>query len=416
MSAKLSYGPRFAKSRPRVDDRRGISTIWAIIAIPAVLTLVGVVMETAHLWMARLELQAALESGALAGVKRWADVSTQNGHATPGAIATTDSARVAAQAAAGANTVSGQSVLLNLNELNDSNDQTGFDNASCTGDVLLGGMSSTTFSATAGVGCGRTTSTSFTVTYNITVDTGSGDTSNVPNAFTIGFTSPDSVSLSQVQIDLQNGGVGVGVFQPGIPLDQVAFTGNEALGNGPTVDGSSDISRSDVSFLFNATNSVMTINVTPGVWISGLNLVFGVDTDGVRVNGGTVTATDQGGDFGASGGASSTSAGAVLFSFGFNGGTPIGLEKTLQANGNKQSNLQGNPVTISNTITVPNVDFAVLTQKTVTVKPIFGQIFGNVVGNYQVSGRAIATARCVGSTSTLVQNPQAVYVTGFSCP
>jgi hypothetical protein len=292
---------------------------------------------------------------------------------------------------------------------------------------------STEFFATAAVGCGRTTSTtiSFNAKFFVEVDTGvgmgAGDTSNRGDAFRISYEltpANPAITLTQVQINLRNDGLGVGVFHPG----SSTFAGNEAAGNGPTVHASSDVPSGDVSFSFNGGFTVMTIDVTAGSWAEGDDLIFGVDTDRVRVNGPNmgeppISTTDRGGDFGATGGAScQNAADEVLFSFAFD--TPIGmtnlgdLDFRLQRTSAGRANLQGCSQNFDFTVTVvvPDVDFAVLTQKTVPVTPLCTQIFGIPLGTPNVSGRAIATARCVGGNSFLVQNPQAVHFTAVNCP
>ncbi len=47
--------------------RRGAATLWIILCLPAVLCLIGVVVETGNLLLARIELTNALEAGALSG-------------------------------------------------------------------------------------------------------------------------------------------------------------------------------------------------------------------------------------------------------------------------------------------------------------------------------------------------------------
>jgi hypothetical protein len=423
---------RAAHSGPR----HGAVTLWAILAIPAAIMLLGVVVEITHLWLARAELQASLEAGALAGVKRWADLSTQNDHETPGDITITHAARIAAQAAAAGNTVAGQPVLLDLNEQDDGDDQTGFDNASCEGDILLGGFptsESTIFTTAADVGCGRSEETTldFNITFNIEVDTltnsTDNNTSNVADAFRVGFTTATpGISLTQVEINLQNGAMGAGVFHPNPVQPDLTFSGNEATGNGPTVHASSDVPAGNTSFNFNPGNTVMTIDVTPGVWTSGETLVFGVDTDGVRVSNNPgmppPADVDTGGNFGSTGGGAMSTAGEVLFSFSFTtaGGTsPLTpFDKSLQRLGVRRSELLGVSQNFQTTISIviPDVDFAVMTQKTVPVTPLFKQIFGIPISDYNVSGMAIATARCEGDDSVLVENPQSVFFTGVNCP
>jgi hypothetical protein len=442
--------------------RSAVTTVWAILAIPVALTLLCAVAEVAHLWLARLELQTGLESAALAGVKRWADESTTNNHATPGDFVFTHRARITAQAAAAGNYISGQPLVLNLNEMDDGDDQTGFDNLSCDGDIILGGFpvtGSTEFFATAAVGCGRTTTTAIDIEieFYIQVSTPMGaDTSNTDNAFRISYdvvsiSAPfmaSQVSLRQVQIFLRNGGAGAGVFDPDL-TGPFTWTGTETPGSGPTTNTAAiapppfnpnipvhtPVPSGFVTYSFSDYDPVslsgnrptrMTIDITPGEWDELETLVFGVDTDGVRAdgNGGAVTITDQGGYFGFPGGAGNPAEEVdFLFSFDIDtfGVTPLtSLNSGLQATmGNRVANLQGHSQNnhFEITVAVPDVDFAVLTQKTVPVTPLCTQLFGVSLGGLpNVSGRAIATARCVGGNSFLVQNPQAVHFTAVNCP
>jgi Flp pilus assembly protein TadG len=144
------------------NRQRGVATVWTILTIPVVLTGLAGVVELGHLWLVRGELQTSLESAALAGVKTWADLSEADlpnpqseFHRAPGAFAKTSAARTAAQAAFAVNPIFGQTYVLARNE----NDNSGYDNASCTGDIVLGGITSplpdVNFSTTANVGCGR---------------------------------------------------------------------------------------------------------------------------------------------------------------------------------------------------------------------------------------------------------------------
>lgn len=64
-------GCRFARGRQR--HRRGIAALWLILTLPIFLILLGFVFEMGHLWLARVELENALESAARAAVKAWGD-------------------------------------------------------------------------------------------------------------------------------------------------------------------------------------------------------------------------------------------------------------------------------------------------------------------------------------------------------
>jgi Flp pilus assembly protein TadG len=66
----------YRRNRPtwrRKRARRGAATLWIILWIPAVLCLLGTVVETGNLLLARIELTNALEAGALSGADEWGD-------------------------------------------------------------------------------------------------------------------------------------------------------------------------------------------------------------------------------------------------------------------------------------------------------------------------------------------------------
>jgi hypothetical protein len=97
---------RFA--RPR-RCRRGIATFWLLLFVPVFLVLLGLVVNVANLWLARVELENALESAALAAVKEWKEnPSSPPYHPTAGP-------RAVGVAYAAANTVRGQPVVISTN-------------------------------------------------------------------------------------------------------------------------------------------------------------------------------------------------------------------------------------------------------------------------------------------------------------
>jgi Putative Flp pilus-assembly TadE/G-like len=53
--------------------RRGSATLWMVIWLPCLLVLFCVLARVANLWLARVELENALEASALAAVKHWGD-------------------------------------------------------------------------------------------------------------------------------------------------------------------------------------------------------------------------------------------------------------------------------------------------------------------------------------------------------
>ena len=58
------------RRRPR---RRGISSLWLVVTIPIALLLVSAVVHFGNVWLARVELENALEAAALAAVKEWGE-------------------------------------------------------------------------------------------------------------------------------------------------------------------------------------------------------------------------------------------------------------------------------------------------------------------------------------------------------
>jgi Flp pilus assembly protein TadG len=61
------------RNLPRLAARRGSATLWMLIWVPCLLVLLSVLLNVANLWLARVELETALEAAALAAVKEWGD-------------------------------------------------------------------------------------------------------------------------------------------------------------------------------------------------------------------------------------------------------------------------------------------------------------------------------------------------------
>lgn len=59
--------------RKRSAARRGISTLWLILALPVAVIGLAIGVEAGQLWLARAELQNSLEAAALAAAKTWGD-------------------------------------------------------------------------------------------------------------------------------------------------------------------------------------------------------------------------------------------------------------------------------------------------------------------------------------------------------
>jgi hypothetical protein len=74
MSPTLKNTPPGSSRRKRRRRlRRGSATLWLVIWLPCLLVLFCVLVGVANLWLARVELENALEAAALAAVKEWGD-------------------------------------------------------------------------------------------------------------------------------------------------------------------------------------------------------------------------------------------------------------------------------------------------------------------------------------------------------
>lgn len=117
----------------RTRERRGLSAGWLLVWSPVFLLAVLLIVEVGNVFLAKVQLENALEAAALAGVKQWVDTDD------------TYIARVAAQQYAAANTVSGEPVMLDLNTNNTGPSQTPSPlpngNLICDGEIVLGAVS-----------------------------------------------------------------------------------------------------------------------------------------------------------------------------------------------------------------------------------------------------------------------------------
>ena len=89
------------RDRSSGQRRRGIATLWLILLLPAIVTLLVLVVEMGNLWVAQLELDNSLEAAALAAAQSWDDRPDADGLALE-----------AAADFAGVNLVAGQPVVV----------------------------------------------------------------------------------------------------------------------------------------------------------------------------------------------------------------------------------------------------------------------------------------------------------------
>jgi len=93
--------PQYESRHSVQSARPGFVLLWVIVAIPAIVFLMGAVVDISRVWIARIELTNALEAAALSGVKTWGEAGTNDSGARA-------NARGDAVIAAAANTVIGQ--------------------------------------------------------------------------------------------------------------------------------------------------------------------------------------------------------------------------------------------------------------------------------------------------------------------
>lgn len=199
-------------------SRRGISALWFVLTLPLFLILFGFVFEMGHLWLARVELENALEAAARAAVTTWAET----------AGGSTYQARRVGVAYAAVNHVRGLPLQIGLNYNPTPQPENPNENLSCCvtpgdpvanlaaeGNLVFGALirdpnvtCPITFDATKRPGC-----TPGTVLMDATAQ-GPGNLAQ-DNAWGIVFRPdadlPAGLTIQEIMIDLQAGG-GAGQF------------------------------------------------------------------------------------------------------------------------------------------------------------------------------------------------------------
>jgi Flp pilus assembly protein TadG len=157
----------------RTSQRRGVITVKMIVALPSLVIMVGIVLEIGSIWLARIELENALESAAIAGVKVWSEQSKNNTidplsgpynglpHANPDLPFILAATRTATQQAFAVNVIRGTAYALNSNNYGGPAipGMNFHGNDLKTGNIVLGGFDNTlatgVLTTSAVVGCGR---------------------------------------------------------------------------------------------------------------------------------------------------------------------------------------------------------------------------------------------------------------------
>ncbi len=113
---------------------RGVVALWTLLMIPVLLVMFAVVVEGVHFWLARVELENALEAAALAAVKEWAE-----GGGSPASGWTSDARDVGVEYAA-ANTINFTPVGIDTNIGVFANPGNPNENLSCDGNLVFGAI------------------------------------------------------------------------------------------------------------------------------------------------------------------------------------------------------------------------------------------------------------------------------------
>lgn len=125
---------RIADLQPQpARQRRGGVMLWAIAGVPMALAMLALVTDFGNLWLARVELENAVEAAALAGAQQWGDRADDATNRTR--------AHNMAKAFGESNVVVGKLILVDSNDNNANTNN----NASPTGAVLLGQLTGETF-------------------------------------------------------------------------------------------------------------------------------------------------------------------------------------------------------------------------------------------------------------------------------
>ena len=209
---------RSSTGAARCRSRAGIATLWVILMLPVVFLMLVFAVEIGNLWLARVELENALESAALAAVKEW--------HADAGASDTTIPRQIG-QSFALANTVRGVPVTIGDNYVAATATNPN-ENASYlfpTGNLIFGGISGTdpdtVFDTTTlpACGVGGVIIDAIPVFGTLLIDTTAISPLSNDNAWGINFqaespTTPPGLTVTQIVFNLRAGTDTNAVFAP----------------------------------------------------------------------------------------------------------------------------------------------------------------------------------------------------------
>ncbi|MFP6762659.1 MAG: pilus assembly protein TadG-related protein [Planctomycetaceae bacterium] len=351
--------------------RRGLSTIWVIIAIPAVMTMFVAVVDIGHIWLARNELKNALDAATLSGIKTWAEGGT------------TAQSRLDADNAMATNTILGTAITLDTTEGGCTNG-----NVASTGELVLGVVTDNDSQFT--FDCNQPPCPAATIVFAIDTS-GTGDTFVDANAFRIvSFTAPAGSTLNSVSMDLASiridsdpspavtDAADNGMFDFRTPVAADATSGQSNAVVTGTATGGAMISSTTAGGSLQSALQIDFSSFDPGD-----TLFFGIDTDEVGPIAGV---TDTAGEFGT----------------GFTSGmqsTLNGLEVTVDVNGivfSDRMTFQNNNLS-QGTLTFnlsTSTGFAIRARTTIQINSISSTFLGLGLGPYPVTAESFAMSAC----------------------
>lgn len=322
MKREPSYNPRTrvftgsALTNRGRSARRGISVLWLVVTMPIFLFLfVGVVM-IGNIWLARVELENALEASALAAVKNWAEFPNYGGD--------TLSSRGVGKTYALANTMTGVPVEISTNY--DQLNVTGSANQNLLcdptkpgplnvpppgGNLIFGAVTITNprtpseyieFDAGTSPGAG-----SGSVIFDASANGqpgGGGGTTNTDNWWGVSFrptaTTPANFTISRLVFDLRaNGGSGSFGSIPALSDNVAPHMVSSGGTDQPDIFGFDAVPANQISFsILPATPWIMTITFNAFGGDPGFEpcdrMRFGVELDGVGPSTGGGSLKDDG--------------------------------------------------------------------------------------------------------------------------
>lgn len=387
---------------PTRSVREGVATLWLLVALVAFLCLLCLLIDIANLWLARVQLENALESAALAAVKEWGD---GNGSAL------TLGPRNVGVAYAAANEAGGAPVPISTNYLAAN---TPNENASCSGDLVFGAITSTSPSVVFNAGirpsCGLG---------NVLFDVTSNASLQAENAWGISFrntpSTPANLLITKVVIDLQAGTDPNATFD--FDTDPPTLSTLTTIPPTPDVSGFASPATQITFSPTSGTPSQFTITFGPGGGDAGFEpgdrIRFGARVKDLSTGGGTNDGDGIGREhvqvtvFFSLGGVPQAPQTATYVDSTF-GASPSGIPDLPPAPSSAAGNDGQSFVVLQGSGS--SLQFAVKAQAVISVSGLCTNIFGTVHGAHEVSAETVAVYDCI------TRRPRLIRVDQFICP